>query len=401
MPLSLAVLKCPFFNKFQLILETTHLPDCGTTENALNLDSKMIKKRQVEFIDIAMDPVETYVEDEDPTKFRSQKTGRGPLEEGWQKTCSPVMCAYKCVTVDVPYWGFGSRLEKFVSKNAQRKILLEGHRKCFCWLDEWHGLTMEDVRKMEHDTAQAISRARAMALRKVTRQESSSQDLQAREKVIENEPSVEDIDKAVASSIMMTSKLKDTSSGSPRLMRRPSLVGPSVALGITTLSASDVEDDVLVLASTAPPLPSPEWKSGSFALRKSTLTELETKSTLSHGGASCESFASVQSTNDLTSANWESVSSNGLDDESDVANCVAVLDRAIAWAKARTQKSGSQGTRASGIVTPVAALTSSAEGKEESGMKEDQKNGQKGVSDYVTVIDKAMSAVRRRPGKPM
>jgi hypothetical protein len=51
---------------------------------------------------------------------------------------------------------------------------------------------------------------------------------------------VEDIDKAVASSIMMTSKLKDTSSGSPRLMRRPSLVGPSVALGITTLSASDV-----------------------------------------------------------------------------------------------------------------------------------------------------------------
>jgi hypothetical protein len=184
------VLQCPFFNKFQLILETTHLPDYGTTENALNLDSKMIKKRQVEFIDIAMDPVETYVEDEDPTKFRSQKTGRGPLQEGWQKTCSPVMCAYKCVTVDVPYWGFGSRLEKFVSKNAQRKILLEGHRKCFCWLDEWHGLTMEDVRKMEDDTAKAISRARAMALRKVTRQETSSQDLQAREKVIENEPSV-------------------------------------------------------------------------------------------------------------------------------------------------------------------------------------------------------------------
>jgi hypothetical protein len=33
-----------------------------------------------------------------------------------QKTCEPVMCAYKCVTVDVPYWGFGSRLEKFISK---------------------------------------------------------------------------------------------------------------------------------------------------------------------------------------------------------------------------------------------------------------------------------------------
>jgi hypothetical protein len=120
---------------------------------ALKLDAKTVKKRQVEFIDIAMDPVENYVESEDPMKFKSQKTGRGPLEEGWQVrssyfisivfqqdehyvifeptsfwghnlidmwclqlSCEPVMCAYKCVTVDVPYWGFGSRLEKFISK---------------------------------------------------------------------------------------------------------------------------------------------------------------------------------------------------------------------------------------------------------------------------------------------
>lgn len=51
---------------------------------ALKLDAKTVKKRQVEFIDIAMDPVENYVESEDPMKFKSQKTGRGPLEEGWQ-----------------------------------------------------------------------------------------------------------------------------------------------------------------------------------------------------------------------------------------------------------------------------------------------------------------------------
>lgn len=47
-----------------------------------------------------------------------------------------------------------------ILQNAQRKILLEGHRKCFCWLDEWHGLTMEDVRKMEDETAEAISKVR-------------------------------------------------------------------------------------------------------------------------------------------------------------------------------------------------------------------------------------------------
>jgi len=73
------VLKCPFFNKLRLILETTHIADRGTTENALKLDAKTVKKRQVEFIDIAMDPVENYVESEDPMKFKSQKNWKGSL----------------------------------------------------------------------------------------------------------------------------------------------------------------------------------------------------------------------------------------------------------------------------------------------------------------------------------
>lgn len=45
-------------------------------------------------------------------------------------------------------------------QNAQRKILLEGHRKCFCWLDEWFGLSMEDVRRMEDETAEALAKVR-------------------------------------------------------------------------------------------------------------------------------------------------------------------------------------------------------------------------------------------------
>lgn len=56
---------------------------------ALELDAKTIKKRQVEFIDIAMDPVENYAEHEDPMKFKSVKTGRGPLQEGWQVGMNP------------------------------------------------------------------------------------------------------------------------------------------------------------------------------------------------------------------------------------------------------------------------------------------------------------------------
>lgn len=50
---------------------------------ALDLSGAQLKKRQVEMIDIATDPVEKYVEEEDPCKFKSQKTGRGPLKAGW------------------------------------------------------------------------------------------------------------------------------------------------------------------------------------------------------------------------------------------------------------------------------------------------------------------------------
>lgn len=33
-----------------------------------------------------------------------------------QKTVDPIMIAYKLITVDAPYWGFGPQIEKYVSK---------------------------------------------------------------------------------------------------------------------------------------------------------------------------------------------------------------------------------------------------------------------------------------------
>lgn len=48
-----------------------------------------LRLREVVTIDIANDPVKTadYKPDEDPTKFKSEKTGRGPLQgpEWWKK----------------------------------------------------------------------------------------------------------------------------------------------------------------------------------------------------------------------------------------------------------------------------------------------------------------------------
>lgn len=32
-----------------------------------------------------------------------------------------------------------------------REILLLGHRQAFAWMDEWHSMTIEDVREYEKD----------------------------------------------------------------------------------------------------------------------------------------------------------------------------------------------------------------------------------------------------------
>lgn len=58
----------------------------------------------------------------------------------------------------------------------------------------------------------------------------------------------DDPEKVLGSRVSSLSKSRDFSSGSPRLMRRPSLVGPSVAVGITTMSASDVSGSCIFVS---------------------------------------------------------------------------------------------------------------------------------------------------------
>lgn len=59
-------------------------------------------------IDIANDTVAAgdYKPDEDPSKFKSTKTGRGPLiGPDWTKAVEPVMTCYKLVTVEFKWFG--------------------------------------------------------------------------------------------------------------------------------------------------------------------------------------------------------------------------------------------------------------------------------------------------------
>jgi len=146
------VYTCPLFDseKFEIIVESRHAEDTGTTDNIHNLTSNQLKKRVVDFIDIATDTVDPryYKKEEDPIHFKSKKTGRGPLKKGWEKTSKPVMCAYKLVTVNFNYWGLRNKVEKLL-QDVIRNIYLTIHRQSFCWIDEWYDLSPEKIKVFE------------------------------------------------------------------------------------------------------------------------------------------------------------------------------------------------------------------------------------------------------------
>ncbi|XP_039018662.1 phosphatidylinositol transfer protein 1-like isoform X1 [Hibiscus syriacus] len=147
------VIKCPYFAKLCVTIETVHLENNGKSENVHGLNQEQLKARQVESIDITS-PTTDYWSyavgscDFDFTKFKSEKTGRGPLLEGWQDKCDPVMTAYKLVTINAPYWGFGCKLEQALLA-GERALFVESHRNCFRWIDEWFGMTMEQLSELE------------------------------------------------------------------------------------------------------------------------------------------------------------------------------------------------------------------------------------------------------------
>ncbi|KAB1226133.1 Phosphatidylinositol transfer protein 1 [Morella rubra] len=137
-----SVLKCPGFSKFQLTIETVHKADNGQSENVLGLSKEQLAARQVDFIDIAIPQgkdcwsylVGSCSMDFSKFKFKSEAVGK----------CDPVMTAYKLVTIDAPYWGFGRRLEQALLA-GERALFLESHRHCIAWIDEWYGVSMQQM----------------------------------------------------------------------------------------------------------------------------------------------------------------------------------------------------------------------------------------------------------------
>ncbi|CAH0715542.1 unnamed protein product, partial [Brenthis ino] len=151
-PYTITEYTCSFIPKFLISIQTRYENNNGTTENCLGLTAEELEQRDVDFLDIAYDEIKPhhYKESEDPKFFKSEKSGRGPLTEGWRDTHSPIMCCYKVVHAKFEVWGLQTKVEDYVQV-AIREILLLGHRQAFTWMDEWFNMTIEDVRTYEKE----------------------------------------------------------------------------------------------------------------------------------------------------------------------------------------------------------------------------------------------------------
>jgi len=143
---------------FSIKIESFHRNEREDLVNVFELPPELLKKREIVNIDIANDPISSndYKEEEDPKKFLSKKTGRGLLAANWKETSQYYMCAYKLCTVEFKWFGLSGKVEKFI-QNAERRLFTKFHRQLFCWIDKWHGLTLDDVRKIEENVQKELT----------------------------------------------------------------------------------------------------------------------------------------------------------------------------------------------------------------------------------------------------
>ncbi|XP_027734341.1 membrane-associated phosphatidylinositol transfer protein 2 isoform X8 [Empidonax traillii] len=150
---------CPFVEKFSIDIETYYKTDPGDHGNVFNLSPAEKRQTILDPIDIVKDPIppHEYKAEEDPKLYKSVKTKRGPLSEDWIQEYKnnpgkyPIMCAYKLCKVEFRYWGMQSKIERFIHDVGLRKVMVRAHRQAWCWQDEWYGLTIEDIRRLEKE----------------------------------------------------------------------------------------------------------------------------------------------------------------------------------------------------------------------------------------------------------
>lgn len=187
--------RCPFVDKLYLEIETRYLNDAGEQDNVFNLTSSELKNRVIDYLDIVKDPISSsdYKKEEDPKLFRSEKTGRGPLTDNWlaeyardakvpaKKKC--VMTAYKLCRVEFKYWGMQNKIERFIHDIGLRKTMLRAHRQAWCWQDEYYGLQLSDIRRLERETQLALAEKMKMVSQNEEEEDDNGEEAQRTPKI--------------------------------------------------------------------------------------------------------------------------------------------------------------------------------------------------------------------------
>src|SRR3989338_10309760 len=87
-------------DRLRFSIESKHADDAGTQANIHNLAAAVLKKREIDLIDVMFDVHKEIVEGAEPRHRKIESCGRGPFAKDWMKGKGPLMCCYKLVTAE-------------------------------------------------------------------------------------------------------------------------------------------------------------------------------------------------------------------------------------------------------------------------------------------------------------
>ena len=70
-----------------------------------------------------------------------------------------VRCCYKLLRAKFKWFGIQTRVENLIMHQEER-IFRYFHRQLFCWMDEWYGLSMQDIRIIETAAVDELNKER-------------------------------------------------------------------------------------------------------------------------------------------------------------------------------------------------------------------------------------------------
>jgi len=139
-------------DKMKITVHTIVKQDAGTTENPHDLPADhKIETVVLDFLNSSdKNPAE------DPSQFSSKVTGRGKLTPTWVKDAkvdtdgntfgeTPVMCIYALVEVEFNVLGMQKMMEKALHEQM-KTAQIKHSRTIFCSIDEWHGLSLAEIK---------------------------------------------------------------------------------------------------------------------------------------------------------------------------------------------------------------------------------------------------------------